>query len=146
MVERFEKFSYLISETSRHWHKIAAEVMEKHGLKGPYSVYFTSLYRYPDGITAARLGEECSRDKADVSRAVSLMEKNGLIVREGTNYRALLKLTKAGMAVAEQVKASAEAAVELGGKGLNDEQREAFYSALEIICGNLQEMSRKEVE
>lgn len=143
MVERFEKFSYFISEISRHWHKIASDVMEKYGLKGPYSVYFTSLYRYPEGLTAAKLSEICSRDKADVSRAISLMEKNGLVLREGTNYRALLKLTKEGITVAEQIKTNAEAAVEYGGKGLTNEQRDTFYEALEVICDNLQELSKE---
>lgn len=146
MVERFEKFSYFISEISRHWHKISADVMEKYGLKGPYSVYFTALHRCFDGVTATKLGELCSRDKADVSRAVSLMEKKGLVVKEGTNYRALIKLTEEGRIVAEQIKASAEAAVEYGGKGLTDEQREVFYDALTAICGNLQKLSREGLE
>ncbi|MBQ8176508.1 MAG: hypothetical protein IJ035_05670 [Oscillospiraceae bacterium] len=143
MVERFEKFSYFISEISRNWHKIAADVMGRYGLKGPYSVYFTSLHRYSEGLTATRLGEICSRDKADVSRAISLMEKKGLVVKEGTNYRAILKLTKEGEAVAEQIKNSAEAAVEYGGKGLTDEQREVFYEALGVICENLQQLSKE---
>ena len=143
MLERFERFSYYISEISRQWHKISADVMEKYGLKGPYSVYFTAMYRYSEGVTATKLSELCSRDKADVSRAVSLMEKKGLVTREGTNYRALLKLTDEGKAVANRIKINAEAAVEYGGKGLTDEQRETFYLALETICSNLQELSEK---
>ncbi len=141
MIDRFEKFSYFISEISHYWHKIANDVMNEYGLKGPHSVYFTTLYRCPDGITATKLGEICSRDKADVSRAVSLMEKKQLVVREGSNYRALLKLTDKGKAVAEQIKARAEAAVEFGGKGLTEEQRVRFYEAIEIICSNLEDLS-----
>ncbi|MBQ5319266.1 MAG: winged helix-turn-helix transcriptional regulator [Oscillospiraceae bacterium] len=143
MIDRFEKFSYFISEISHHWHKIANDVMNEYGLKGPHSVYFTTLYQYPDGITATRLGEICSRDKADVSRAVSLMEKKGLVIKEGSNYRALLKLTKDGEKIAEQIKSQAEAAVEYGGKGLTDEQRTIFYEAIEIICDNLEDLSKK---
>ena len=33
MVDRFERFSFAISEISRCWHKIAAEEMEAYGLK-----------------------------------------------------------------------------------------------------------------
>lgn len=146
MIDRFEKFSYFISEISHHWHKIANDVMNEYGLKGPHSVYFTTMYRCPDGITATKLGEICSRDKADVSRAVSLMEKKGLLIKEGTNYRALLKLTKEGKAIAEQIKARAEAAVEQGGKGLTDEQRDRFYEAIEVICCNLQKLSKEGLE
>lgn len=143
MVDRFEKFSYFISEISHYWHKIANDVMGEYGLKGPHSVYFTTMYQYPDGITAAKLCEVCSRDKADVSRAITVMEKNGLVVKEGANYRAQLKLTNEGKKVAEQINARAAAAVEYGGKGLTDEQRESFYEALEIICSNLENLSAK---
>lgn len=143
MIDRFEKFSYFISEISYHWHKISGKVMAEYGLKGSHSVYFTTLYTHPDGLTSTQLGELCSRDKADVSRAVSMLEKKGLIVKEGANYRALLRLTDEGAEIAIQIKKSAEAAVEYGGKGLDDEQREIFYNSLEVICGNLQNLSRK---
>lgn len=146
MIDRFEKFSYFISEISHHWHKIANDVMNEYGLKGPHSVYFTTLYRCPEGITATQLGEICSRDKADVSRAVSIMEKKGLLIKEGTNYRAILKLTNEGRAIAEKIKSRAEAAVQLGGSGLTDEQRDIFYEAIEVICNNLQELSKKGLE
>lgn len=143
MIDRFEKFSYFISEISHHWHKIANDVMAEYGLKGPHSVYFTTLYRCPEGITATKLCEICSRDKADVSRAVSVMEEKGLLIREGTNYRAQLKLTKEGKAIAEKINARAEAAVEKGGKSLTEEQRTVFYEAIEIICSNLEDLSEK---
>lgn len=143
MIDRFEKFSYFISEISRYWHKIANDVMNEYGLKGPHSVYFTTMCQYPDGITATKLCELCSRDKADVSRAVSVMEKKGLVIKEGANYRALLKLTKEGEKIAELIKSRAEAAVEYGGNGLTDEQRTKFYEALEIICSNLEDLSMK---
>ncbi len=142
MIDRFEKFSYFISELSRHWHKISSDVMNEYGLKGPYSVYFTTLYQYPEGMTATKLSELCSRDKADVSRAAAIMEQKNLLIKEGASYRASLKLTKEGRAVAEQIKRRAEAAVEYGGNGLTDEQRENFYYALEVICNNLHKLSK----
>lgn len=143
MIDRFEKFSAAISEISRYWHKIAADEMERYELKGPYAVYFTTLSRFSEGITAAKLGELCSRDKADVSRAVATLEKKELVAKEGTNYRAILKLTEQGRRVAEQINKKAEAAVAFGGMGLTDEQRESFYSALDRITANLQELSKK---
>ena len=145
MIGRFERFSYAISEISRLWHRIAGEEMGKYGLKGSYSVYFTTLYRYDGGLTAAQLVDLCSRDKADVSRAMSLLENKGLIAREtsdGKAYRALLTLTHQGREIAKQINARAEAAVELASHGLPDEKREIFYEALELITGNLQKLSR----
>ena len=76
MVSRFERFSFVISEIYRHLHKIMADEMEKYGLKGAYAIYLSAMYRHPDGITATELGEICSRNKADVSRAMSSMQRS----------------------------------------------------------------------
>lgn len=146
MVARFEKFSYFISEISKNWHKIASDEMIKHGLKGPYAVYFTALSRYDEGITAARLAEICARDKADVSRAVNQMAKKGLVIKKEVNqnhYNALLILTNEGRDVASKIKEKATYAVKIGGKGLTDEQRNDFYNSLELICNNLQSLSKE---
>lgn len=141
MVERFQRFSVAIADISRYWHKIAAEEMEKYDLKGTHSIYLTTLYRFPEGITAARLCELCARDKAEVSRTVAIMKKKGLIQKQGSSYRALLNLTPEGVQAAEHVRSRAAVAVELAGKGLSDEQRATFYYALELISDNLQSIS-----
>ena len=145
MIDRFERFSFAISEISRYWHKIAADELDHYGLKGPYAVYFTTLYRYPEGITSARLSELCARDKSDVSRAIATMEKMELAVKVGVGgnfYRARVKLTEKGMEVARHINERAHVAVEMGGNGLSEAQRENLYDALEIIVNNLQEISR----
>lgn len=138
MVDRFERFSFAISEISRCWHKIAAEEMESYGLKGSHAIYLTTLYRYPQGVTAAKLSELSGKDKADVSRMTAIMEKNGLIVKEGSSYRALLKLTVTGREAAEHVRGRASVAVENASRGLTEEHRAIFYQALELIVSNLQ--------
>ncbi len=146
MVDRFERFSLAISELYRHWHRIAADEMEKYGLKGPYAVYFTAMSRYKDGITAARLSELCGRDKSDVSRAISTMERKGLVKKECVNrnlYRARLVLTEEGKQVADDINYRAMLAVEYGGQGLSKEKREILYDALETIVANLQILSEK---
>lgn len=142
MIQRFERFSYGIFEINRCWHKLAAEEMEKYGLKGPYAVYLIALARSETGITAAQLCELCGRDKADVSRAIRMMEEKGLVCREGTNYRALLKLTPEGQQAAAHVKKRASLAVEHAGKGFSQEERAIFYQVLDTITVNLQALSR----
>lgn len=145
MVDRFERFTYAISEISRHWHKIAAEEMEKYGLKGPHAVYLTTLYRFPEGITAPKLCELCGKDKADVSRMMSIMESKGLVRKDGENlnrYRGLLRLTEEGQAAAGHVCELAGIAVEMAGKGLTDEKRAVFYESLELIAANLRQLSK----
>lgn len=144
MVDRFERFTYAIVEINRYWHKIAADEMSKYGLKGPFAHYLITLYRYPDGVTSVQLGELCDKNKADVSRALAILEEKGLAVRETQNnsyYRAKIKLTAKGRAAAEQVQQIAERAVGIGGKGLTDEHRQIFYEALERIAANLRQVT-----
>ncbi len=141
MLDRFEKFSHVITEISRYWHKITSDEMEKYGLNGPYSVYITTLVQYPEGITASRLCEMCGRDKADVSRAISTMEKRGFLRKEGSNYRARIILTDEGLEVAKHIGARAQMAVELGGRGLDDVEREVMYRSLELVASNLKRLS-----
>lgn len=146
MVERFERFTYAITELNRYWHKIAADEMSKYGLKGPFAHYILTLYRFPDGVTSVKLGELCDKNKADVSRAVVALEKKGLAVREDNNgsfYRARIKLTAEGKTAAEHVQSLAAKAVEAGGKGLTPERREIFYEALEHIAANLKSISEQ---
>ncbi len=142
MVDRFEKFSLAISEIWRYWHKLATVVMKEHGLKGPHAVYFTTLYRFPDGLTSARLSELCSRDKADVSRTVALLEKKGLAERNGNFYKVPIVLTDEGKKIAEHINKRAMAAVEICGKGLDDREREVFYNSLDLIGSNLENLAK----
>ncbi len=149
MVSRFEKFTYAISEINRYWHKIASEEMSKYGLKGPFAMYLTVLYRNHDGVTSVQLGELCDKNKADVSRAVAVLEEKGLVTRKTHNnslYRAKIILTKEGVTAAEQVQKAAVRAVEKGGNGLSKEQRDIFYTVLENIASNLKQVSQSGLE
>lgn len=146
MIDRFEKFSSAISDIYRSWHKIAADVMEEHGLKGPHSVYLTTMYKYPAGVTAVELAEITARDKADVSRAIAQFEKEHLAEKTAVNnhyYRAPIKLTETGRSIAEDIITKVITAVELGGKGLTDVDRNTFYEALELISKNLRTLAEE---
>ena len=140
MLERFERFTSSISQIGEYWNKLASEEMKKYNLKGPHVTYLICLYRHPDGITSAGLSKLCHKDKAEVSRSVSLLEEKGLIIRENINrnsYKALIKLTDKGRTAAINLCERASLAVTFGGEGLSDEKREIFYDALEIIAANL---------
>ena len=145
MVNRFEKFSFAISEIHRFWHKIASDEMTKLGLKGPHVVYWGALKRFPEGVTAAELSEMCGRDKSDVSRAVASMEEKGLLQKQGLNqnlYRAKLVLTDEGNRAAAHISKRAGKAVEMGGSGLSENDRKNLYDALELIASNLSAISK----
>lgn len=146
MLDRFEKFSFCISEINRSLHKIAGEEMEEYGLKGPYAVYFTTMYRFKEGITATKLCELCSKDKSDVSRAINLFIDKGIVTREANNensYRALLKLTDSGIKLAKQITEKANKAVQFVGKDLGVSNRKIFYDCLESITTNLNKLSEE---
>ena len=145
MLNRFARFSLAISEIDRCWHKLAAEEMAKYELNSPHAVYLTTLYNFAEGITAAKLGELCCKNKADVSRMVAILEKKGLVRKEaigGNLYRAKLVLTEEGKQAAEHVQQRAAVAVELAGSGMSEEEREVFYRCLELITSNLQTLSK----
>ena len=141
-MDRFETFSLALFNMSRYWNRLAAEEMEKYDLRGPHAIYLVTIWQSREAVTAARLCELCGRDKADVSRAVSLMEQKGLLTREGANYRAVLRLTEAGVAAAQQVSRRAAVAVEQAGRGFSAEARSTFYQVLETITGNLRDLTR----
>lgn len=145
MLERFETFSLAISEISKYWHKLTTDEMEKYGLKGPHSIYLLVMAKHDEGLTAPQICELCGKDKADVSRTMSMMEQKGLVTKEGANpslYRGLLKLTTEGKKAAQYVSERVSLAVEMAGKGLSEENRKVFYDALGIIATNMKELSR----
>lgn len=146
MRSRYERFSLAVSGIYHCIQKIEREEMEQYGFKGPFAQYLATMSRHPEGMTSAQLSDLCDRDKAAVSRAVAEMETKDLLTRAGageTLYRARLQLTDAGRKAADFVCRRAQEAVDAAGGGLTDEERAAFYAALEQIAGNLQRISRE---
>lgn len=141
MLSRYEQFSYAISSIERHIQKIEREEMIKYGCKGAFAQYLAAMTRYPEGVTSAELCDICDKDKAAVSRTVAEMEEKGLIHRAGQRdslYRARLMLTQEGQRAAAFVCRRAQEAVDAGGRGLSDHDREIFYAALGLIARNLE--------
>lgn len=144
MIDRFERFSLVIADISRQWHKISTAEMKKYGLRGTHSVYLAVIDRFPEGVTAGQICEMCGKDKADVSRMMAIMEKKGLVTKEGVHqnlYRGVFKLTGAGKAAADYVNRRASLAVSLAGGHLTEDMRAILYQSLESIAENLREIS-----
>ena len=146
MLDRFERFSFAISEISHCWRKLASDELAKYGLKSPHATYLTTMYKYPDGITVPKLCEVSGKDKSDASRMIAILEEKGLACKKdvgGSLYRGLWILTEEGKNAAEQVSLRASKAVELAGKDLDEETRNIFYKALESITSNLTILSKE---
>ena len=149
MVGRFEVFTLGLSEIMSSWNKIATDELKPFGLKGTCVIYLIAMYKHPEGLTAANLSEMCNRDKAEVSRAIKTLESKNFIVRENVTvngYRAKITLTDEGYCVTTTVRERIKLAVEKGGEGLTESQREDFYLALETIAKNLKDISKNGLE
>ena len=140
MISKYQQFSAAVSCMYRDIQRIERMEMAKFGLKGPHAQCLLAMSRYPEGVTATQLCEICEKDKAAISRTLTELEQSGLVLRtkrNGSAYRALLTLTETGMAAAQTVNDKAKLAVEQAGAGLDDAQRDVFYTVLGVIAGNL---------
>ncbi len=137
-MDRFEHFTVSVFRITHYWNKIATEEMKRHGMKGSYALYLVILAGNQEGTTASRLAELTQRDKADVSRAVSLFQQNGIVEPYGNNrYRAPIILTEEGRRLAGRIRLKADQALQAAGKGLSEEGRRNMYQALDLIADNL---------
>lgn len=138
MIQRFQEFLTGITVCYKYIQRIKNAEMTEFGLKGTHVACMFYLDRNPEGLTAAQLCSLCAEDKASISRTVSDLRERGYIEPgKEKQYRAPLRLTEAGRAVARQMMPLIESWVTSGGDGLTDEQRDIFYESLAVIAENL---------
>ena len=139
MIQRFQSFVTGITVCYKYIQRIKSAEMTEFGLKGTHLMCLFFLHHHPEGLTAAQLCQLCAEDKAAISRTLAALQAKGYVESGEKKYRAPLALTAQGKAVADRVDALIEQWVGLGGDGLSDEDRAAFYRALEAISGNLRD-------
>lgn len=143
MIQRFEKFVTGITRIYKSIQKIKKHKMNALGLKGTHVMCLYYLNRHSEGLTAAKLCQLCSEDKAGISRILADLEQKKLIQYEqqegGKKYRAKAVLTKDGLNESRKITKLILRAVEAGGKGLAEKELEIFYHALLIIADNLEQ-------
>lgn len=146
MFDRFEKFALTIAQLNRYVQKIKTMEMTELGLKGNHTMCLYYLGKNTDGLTSSELCSLCKEDKAAVSRTVAELESLGFVKADDTDgkreYRTKLHLTKKGEGAACIIDTKIRNAVDLGGNGLTEEQRENFYTALDIISANLEKLTK----
>lgn len=146
MISRFEQFSASVACIHHCIQKIERVEMAKYGLKGPHAQCLLAMSRKPEGVTASQLCAICDKDKAAISRTVAELEQEGMLLKDGSRYRALLKLTEQGKTAALQVEERVKLAVEKAGDGMSGEQRATFYAVLDLIAGHLQTICEEGLE
>lgn len=140
VIRRFQEFVSGITVCYKYLQRIKNFQMTELGLKGIHVSCLFNLHNCPEGLTATQLCSLCCEDKATISRTVAdLREKGYIEPSTGKSYRAVLRLSEAGEAVAKQMEPMIESWVSAGGEGLTDEQREVFYQCLGMISENLKE-------
>lgn len=143
MIQRFQDFLTGITVCYKFIQRIKNAEMTEFGLKGTHVACIFYLNHNPEGLTSAQLCALCAEDKASISRTVAYLRQCGYIEQgKGKAYRAPLRLTPAGVQIAQQMDPVIEEWVSIGGVGMTDEQRTSFYDALALIADNL----RKELE
>ena len=146
MIDRFSTFVSAIAQINRCINTIKCREMQPLGLKGSHLMCLFYLQHEPDGLTAVQLSRLSHEDKAAVSRALADLEKQGLVSctapADQKRYRALLKLTEEGEKVCRKLDALIMDAVEAGGSGYSEEDRETFYRVLLRIADNLQNVCK----
>ena len=142
MKDRFEAFVSGMTICYKYIQRIKSMEMTELGLRGAHVTCLFYLSSHPEGLTAAQLCVMCAEDKASISRTVAELRAKGYIAPTEKQYRAPLKLTEAGKAVAQQLDPMISRWVLQGGDGLTEQQRESFYESLALISENL----RKKLE
>ena len=139
MEERFETFTALVTGISRAIRKIKNEEMVEFHLKGPHVSCLYYLYK-EGALTAKALCDLCEEDKANMSRTLDYLEKNGYIVsqaHEGRRYRTALRLTDEGNRVGAHIAARIDRVLLAAGDGVSESDRRTLYESLTKIYDNL---------
>ena len=137
MLKRFQSFVTGITICYKYIQRIKSMEMTEFGLKGTHVMCLFFLRQNPDGLTASQLCQLSMEDKAAISRTLAILSDKGFIYSEGKKYRAVIRLTKRGLDVTEQIDALIEQWVGCGGDGLTEEDRDVFYRSLDLISSNL---------
>ena len=142
MQERFQTFTVMIARLNRCIRKIKTEEMAELNLKSPHVSCLYYLYK-SDSLTSKELCDICEEDKANISRSIEFLEKNGYLVcrsRTEKRYKSPLVLTEKGKMTGEHIVRKIDAILDTVGEGVPEEHREIMYRSLSVIYDNLQKI------
>lgn len=146
MKELYSIFTLLIAKCNRCIRKLKQEEMGNFSLKGPHVSCLYYLYKNGGPLTLKELCDVCDEDKAQISRALDSLEKDGYIrcdSKTEKRYKSPLFLTDKGLEVSADIVKKIDSIVESAGEGVTEENRVIFYKTLMTISDNLQKMCDK---
>lgn len=144
MTDRFEGFVGIIYHLQKSIEKIKKGKMKEFGLSGNHVMCLFYLAQYPEGLTAARLCQLISIDKAATSRTLSELVEKGYVyypnIEGQKKYRIPAALTEKGVEVTEKIDDIICKMVEEVRSGLSEEETRNMYHALNTISANLEKL------
>jgi DNA-binding MarR family transcriptional regulator len=117
--------------------------MSEYALKGSTAQCLCRIAQSEQGLNAGEISARLKIDKAQVSRCMAELSERELVFRntgEGKQYRQRYCLTEKGARVAADIARTSLDVRDQIGKGITEEDADAFYRVLEIMCRNSQEI------
>lgn len=146
MIDRFGKFVGEISSINKNIQKIKTNKMKEFGLSGNHVMCLLYLAQHPEGLTATKLCELISIDKAATSRALAELVEKGYVyypnLSSHKKYRAPAVLTEKGQKMTEQIDDIICDAVDKIGSSITDEERGIMYRSLDKIAEGIEDLAK----
>lgn len=145
MRERFKTFTVLTANIGRSIRRIKTEEISGFALKTGHVSCLYYLFRH-GALTLTELGELCEEDKANLSRALDYLEKNGYVTVEQNatrRYKRHLSLTEKGREVACSLSDRVDEVLKEVSRGVSEEERAIMYRCLDQINENLKNICER---
>ena len=139
MEERFQVFTVLIAGINRSILRIKTEEMSEFNLRSSHVSCLYYLYK-KESLTAREICDLCEEDKANISRAVKLLEEKGYVIcdsEEKKRYQSPLRLTDEGKKIGRSIVEKIDRVLDVASCGLTEEEREIMYKGLTVVNKNL---------
>lgn len=141
--ERYTRFSIAIEHMAKTLQKYKNEKLAVFGLRSMHLMFMFQLNQAGKGLTGSELAAICSVDKAFISRVTGELCGAGYVEykdKNGSRYKNKLVLTDAGRQIMAQVNAMIDDTISAVTRGITDEQFRTFYTVLETIDRNLENL------
>lgn len=141
-MDRFETFTVLISKIARSIRKIKDEEVNEYNLKGPHVSCLYYLNKMGP-LTSKELCDICTEDKAQISRSISYLQKNGFIENDNSSkkrYKTTLNLSPLGIKTSNMLAEKIDKFLDIASVGLSQEDRIIMYKSLNLISNNLEKI------
>ena len=146
-VDRFESFILLIDAIHKSINKIKTDISPASAIKSVHTMWLYELLRNPDGLTATEIAAKTMIDRSLVSREISALMRAGYVMSASSEgkrgYNSVITLTEQGKALAEQIADAALTIQDNVSRDVNKEELSIFYSVLERLYRNIEEISSK---